>query len=33
MELAKTYWFLNDKKNKTKIDYYQHSNKTPYEKV
>ena len=32
MELAKTYWFLNDKINQPKIDYYQHSNKTPYEK-
>lgn len=32
MELAKTYWFLNDKINQPKIDYYQHSNKTPYER-
>ena len=32
MELARTYWFLNDKINQPKIDYYQHSNKTPYER-
>ena len=32
MEFAKTYWFLNDKINQPKIDYYQHSNKTPYER-
>ena len=32
MEFAKTYWFLNDKINQPKIDYYQYSNKTPYER-
>ena len=32
MEFAKTYWFLNDKINQPKIEYYQHSNKTPYER-
>ena len=32
MELARTYWFLNNKINQPKIDYYQHSNKTPYER-
>ena len=32
MELARTYWFLNDKINQPKIDYYQYSNKTPYER-
>ena len=32
MELAKTYWFLNHKINQPKIEYYQHSNKTPYER-
>ena len=31
MEFAKTYWFLNDKINQPRIDYYQYSNKTPYE--
>jgi len=32
MELARTYWFLNNKINQPKIDYYQYSNKTPYER-
>ena len=32
MEFAKTYWFLNDKINQPRIDYYQYSNKTPYER-
>ena len=32
MELARIYWFLNNKINQPKIDYYQYSNKTPYER-
>ena len=32
MDIAKTYWLLNDKINQPKVDYYQYSNKTPYQK-
>jgi hypothetical protein len=32
MDIAKTYWLLNDKINQPKVDYYQYSNKTPYQR-
>ena len=32
MDIAKTYWLLNDKINQPKVDYYQFSNKTPYQR-
>ena len=32
MEIAKTYWLLNNNVNQPKADYYKYSNKTPYER-
>ena len=32
MDIAKTNWLLNDKINQPKVDYYQYSNKTPYQR-
>ena len=32
MNIAKTYWLLNSNINQPKADYYQTSNKTPYER-
>ena len=32
MDIAKTYWLLNHKINQPKVEYYQYSNKTPYQK-
>ena len=32
MDIAKTYWLLNNNVNQPKADYYRYSDKTPYER-